>query len=740
MIFRYIKPSDDSWLVNEDAFDPQRVAHYETLFTLANGYAGVRGSIETNPNLGTPGFYVAGVFDQVRDFEHEIVNLPCWLPIHANLDGFEFDLSKGKVLEYRRSLDMRQGLLFTTILWQNEIKWVFRWESVRLLHQVDKHVSLICGRITALTSGGNLQLSTSLDAWAVKHGSCSGGTRYGDIHTYDVEGIGIGVDVTTRKTGIKVAEATSLSVQGSSKRRVDADDDRIRESHSVPLQLNQPVYFEKRTAVYTSRDTDDPVAAAKAELQRVNEADTQQLVTSHTKAWEKLWQAADITIEGDPRAQQDIRFNIFHLMSLANPADDGVSLGAKGLHGNGYKGLVFWDTEVYLVPHFIYTDPAAARAMLQYRHHFLPDAVENARANGRQGAYYPWNSSLTGREASWPGWQEHVGSDIAYAVDQYVQSTCDSEFLIQYGAELIIATAQYWPSRVEFDAGKGYVIRDLTGPDEIHSNIDNNTFTNYLVKWHLNRALRAIDELRAVGAWGPLASKYGITDGDIEKWREIADGMYINFSSSHGFHEQFDGFFQLKQAEIDRDMTQMEYTGPVLHSFRPTQVSKQADTVLMHFLFPHDFSQDVTRRAYEYYEPRCAHTSTLSRGMHACVAARLGITDEAYQQFLLSAEVDTGPMAECDTGIHAASLGGNWQAVVMGFAGFSIREGKPSFDPHLPGNWERLAFKLQWQGKTISVDARQGELRLKTHGGAVEVMVGETSRLVGREEIRVAHP
>lgn len=731
-------PSADEWQIVEDRFDPKRAAHFETLFTLANGYAGVRGSLAMSPLLGDAGFYVAGVFDQVSGFTHEIVNLPCWLPMHADLDYFDFDFRKGKVLEYRRSLDMRRGMLFSTILWENEIQQVFRLESVRLMHQVEKHVSLTYGRITAPGASGNLQIGTTLDSWMVKHGSSSGRTRYGDVHVSDL-GNGVSLDVTTQKTGVRVVEATSLTIPGASNRRVQADDDRVSESFTVPLEPNIPVYFEKRTVIFTSRDVADPVAAAASELSRVREISIDDLADSHARAWESIWSESDIVIDGDARAQKDIRFNLFHLLSLANPEDDRVSLGAKGLHGNGYSGLVFWDTEVYLVPPFIFTNPAVARALLQYRHHFLPDAVENARAAGRRGAFYPWNSSITGREDPQPGWQEHVGSDIAYAADQYVQATGDREFLLKYGAELIIATALYWSSRVELDPQKGYVIRDLMGPDEIHGNIDNNTYTNYLVQWHLRRAMQAVNELDAE-AWRQIAQRYAITDEDVAEWKQIADQMYINFSTQHGFHEPFDGYFRLDEREIDRNMTQKHYTGPVLHSFRPTQVTKQADTVLLYYMFPNDFPEEVVRAAYEYCEPRCSHTSTLSRGLHAAVAARLGMTEDAHRQFLISAETDTGPTAGCDSGIHAACLGGNWQAVVMGFGGFSIRDGKASLSPHLPKDWQKLSFHLKWQGETISVDIRHDRVALQTAGGTVGMLVNGVLRQIGPNETSIPIP
>ena len=733
-----IVPSDSAWLIEEEEFAPRSIAHDESILTLANGYAGVRGSLEMSPALGDPGCYVAGVFDRTGGFEHEIVNLPCWLGLTANLDGFDFDLRKGAVLAYRRALDMRQGLLFTSIRWRNEAKHILEWESIRLLHATEKHLGIVWGKLTAVNYGGTLRLGSTLDAWLVKHGSPSGETRYEDMHTGDMDGEGISLDVTTRNTRITVAEASRLLVVGAQARSVAVDDDRVTETFRLPLEIGKPVYFEKRAVIHTSLDTADPASIARAELQRLAQVDATTLLCAHIRAWAQRWDAADIEITGDARAQYAIRFNLYHQLSLANPADDRVSIGAKGLHGNGYLGRVFWDTEIYLLPQFVFTDPPTARALLQYRHRHLADAMQNAAARGFAGAYYPWNSTLIGREYPNFGWQEHVGSDIAYAVDLYTQATGDGDFFLRYGAELIIATALYWASRVEYDAGKGYVIRQLMGPDEIHGNINNNTFTNYLVRWHLRRAFRAVAELREAGAWEPLRDKYALTAADVARWTEISDGMYINFSAEQGFHEQFDGYFALPERAIDRNMTKMEYTGPVQHSFKPTQVTQQADTVLMYHLFPLDFPTAVKRAGYAYYEPRCTHTSTLSRSIYAAVAAQADLLDDAYRLFLISAETDFGATAECDSGIHAACLGGNWQAVVMGFGGLSLRDGLPCFTPHLPPAWERLIFRLRWRESTLRVDLASHSLRLVVDGRAVTVCVGNNTYEIGEHETVIA--
>ena len=717
--------SSPEWCMTEDGFRSGYLAHYESIFALSNGYMGVRASLETNPLLGDPGFYVAGVYDKVYNYIHEIVNLPCWVGIGINVDGFPVDLRKGTMLEYRRTLDMKQGILFTHIIWRDAGMHTTRFELARLVHQDDKHVAMQWGTITPLDYSAKVGFTSSIDAWAVKYASPSGTVRLKDATPYDLGADGIGLSVVTCDSGIRVAVASCVSAAGMEGRQVCRADDRISESVTVPVKQGESLDFEKRVAVYTSRDGADPEAQVAESLKILSTQSLAAIIRRHVAAWAEIWKNADVIIEGDDRAQKALRFNIFHLASLVNPADTQVSLGAKGLHGNGYSGLVFWDTEIYMLPFYTHTNPAAARALLEYRHNFLEDARENANALGRKGAYYPWNSSITGREATWKGWQEHVGSDITYGIDWYARAAGDTAFLHGSGAEIVLETARYWQSRVEADPDKGFVITGLMGPDEIHGNIKNNSYTNQLVKWHLQYAVKLVDELRQAGKWDVLAARLGLVSADVEQWRHISDHIYLRFNSKLNIHEQFEGYMDLAEKEIDRAMSRMQYTGPVQHSFKPTKVAQQADTVLMYWMFAECFSPDVRRAGYRYYEPRCSHTSSLSRCIYSAMAAQVGMVDEAYRQFLLSAEADFEPglEMESESGIHAACMGGTWLAVITGFGGAWMRGETLEFYPHLPPQWTRLTFPLAWRGVTLEVEITQNAMRLRTRSGSTLVRV-----------------
>lgn len=723
------------WSLQEDGFRPELLSHYESVFALANGYMGVRASLETNPVLADPGFYVAGFFDQVEAFQHEIVNLPCWLGLGIHVDGFPMDLRKGEVVEYRRTLNLRQGILLAHIVWRDAGGHTTRLELGRLVHQTEKHAALQWGTITPLDYSATIRVSSPIDAWSVKYGSPTGEPRLCDIATRGLGDAGISLAASTRATGLRVAVATRLAAGGAAARTVSRSDDRITETLTIPVRQGEPVNIEKRVAVFTSRERPDPEERARAGLDSLASRPLTELVAAHAAAWAERWADADIRIEGDERAQRAMRFNIFHLASLANPDDDTVSLGARGLHGNGYCGVYFWDTEIFMLPFYVHTRPSAARALLRYRHRFLDDARANARDLGHRGAFYPWNSSLTGREDTWRGWQEHVGSDIAYGLDWYARATGDREFLHGPGAEILFETARYWHSRVAPHPDRGYVITDLTGPDEIHSNVANNAYTNCLVRWHLARAADLAAELRRAGAWEPLATRLGLSDAEVATWRHIAERIYLPLDAARNLHEQFEGYFELPERRIDRSLSRMCYTGPVQHSFKTSKVAQQADTVLAYWMFTESIPAAFRLAGYRYYESRCSHTSSLSRCIYAAVAARCGLAEEAYRQFMLSAEADISPGAEMESenGIHAACMGGAWLAAVTGFGGAWMRGDTIAFDPSLPRHWKRLAYSIAWRGTTIEVEVAPRSLRLRTRGGKTEVIAAGARHVLGPE-------
>lgn len=420
------------------------------------------------------------------------------------------------------------------------------------------------------------------------------------------------------------------------------------------------------------------------------------------------------------------------MISAANPEDDRVSIGARGLTGDAYAGHVFWDTEIFLLPFYTLTWPEAARALLMYRYHTLPAAREKAAARGYRGAFYPWESA-DGHEATPPyirgknraailianaAQEQHISADIAYAVWQYWQATGDDAFFLEAGAEIILETARFWASRAEPGMDGRFHIRQVIGPDEYHDGVDDNAYTNGLAQWNLECALATAQWLRDrwPERWPELRDRLDLVQEEEQLWHRVAEGLDIAWDTDTGLIEQFAGFFDLEHIDVpppaERRVAMDVLVGA--ERIQGSQVAKQADALMLLALLPDRFPRAVQAANFSYYAPRCAHGSSLSPAIHALVAARLGEMDAAESYFRDTAAIDLDDtMGNASEGVHMAALGGLWQTVVFGFAGVSLRPFGLELAPHLPPAWRLLRFRLQWRGRQVRVQL-DGEAREAT--------------------------
>lgn len=753
--------SDDAWLIREQGWHPEKLPFYETLFTLANGTMGTRGSLEQGAQTGRPGTYFAGVFDATPHFFSELVNGPHWIGLKVAAEGETVDMEKGDVLAYERALDLKQGLLTQMLRWRDPWGRVTRFEVVRLVHRTRTHGALIQGRITPENYSGTIVLKAGLDGYTfntnivdqirVKHCRL--------VQREDRGEQGIYLEMKTVVSGIVLGMASRLRLYGSTGRSVEYGVDRIEETRTAAANQGESLVFDKRIAFYTSREEDDVQGATLEQMDSMSRTPVDQLMTEHRAAWTSAWEDADIQIVGDDVAQPSLRFCLFHLMQLTNRVDGRSSIGAKGLHGEGYRGHVFWDTEIFMLPFYIYTDPEAARALLMYRVHTLRAARRNARTNGYRGAQFPWESADTGEEVTpkelgdpftgrtvriWTGEEEHhVVADVAFGVDHYITATGDEAFLLEYGAEIVWEAARFWASRAVWNGEKGhYEIRRVIGPDEFHEHVDNSVYTNALAGWNLRKALSYAERIRIAypDAWRTLREKLALDEGEVEGWRKVADGLYIPYDAQSGVYEEFEGYFALQ----DRVISAFDEHGmPVLPAevegrLGETQLIKQADVVLLHYLLGDVFDQRAKWVNFEYYEPRTTHRSSLSPSIYAIMGVEVGDHEKAYAHFMRTARMDLDDhQGNTDQGIHAAAMGGTWQAVVNGFVGMRIWEGVLSFDPWLPEGWEQIAFTIQWRGDRLHlvVTKRGMEAYLddRSQRDRIEILVGGQRRWVRKK-------
>ena len=522
--------------------------------------------------------------------------------------------------------------------------------------------------------------------------------------------------------------------------------------------------MEKLVAICTSRDPEGATAGTPYDRCRAVLAEHQgaggfDAVVARSRAvWQRLWDECDCAVVGDARYTRALRICVYPLLIAANPDDPTVSIGANGLTGERYRGHVFWDVEIFLLPFFSLTQPATARALLSYRHHTLDGARANSREHGTGGARYAWESADTGREECprfspdganrfWAREEEvHVSADVAYGILRYVEATGDSDFLRTVGADVLFETSRFWVDRVE-PAGAGvYALRTVMGPDEFHSHVDNNAFTNGLVRWHLGQAVALYDELRDhhPETLSKLASRISLEPEERDRWQEVAAGL-VGPRREDRVIEQFAGYFDRDDVPITEwDENNMPRYPKGYHHFNceTTKLLKQPDLVQLMYLLPDEFDAETKKANFDYYEARTLHKSSLSPSIHAIIGIEVGDTTRAVQYFERSAFVDLADnQGNTAKGMHIASAGGTWQILVNGFGGLRILGGRVTLNPWLPDDWDGIRFRLRWRGRPlhVAVDRTHVELLLGgAAGGKEEVVVsGEAVPLTAGEPVRI---
>jgi kojibiose phosphorylase len=401
-----------------------------------------------------------------------------------------------------------------------------------------------------------------------------------------------------------------------------------------------------------------------------------------------------------------------------------VSIGARAQTGLAYSGHVFWDTEIYMLPFFALTWPEAARTLLMYRHRTLPAARAKAARYGARGAFYAWESADTGEDVTpasvvGPGGvtipirlaqqEQHISADVAFGAWNYWRITGDDTFLLEAGAEIIIETARFWASRAEPGSDGKRHIRGVIGPDEYHENVDDDAYTNGMARWNLRTARAVVHDMsmRWPEPWAELRAKLAFEDAELDEWSVIARDLYIGLDPRTGLIEQFRGYFLLKDLPISSSVSRIVPVDVLLGLDRvlPFPIIKQPDVLMLIYLLWDDFTPEVREANFRYYEPRCAHGSSLSPCVHALLAARLGDMALAEQYFRQASEIDLSDnMGNAAGGIHIAALGGLWQAAVFGFAGLHLSDDGPQLNPKLPPAWRGLSFRIRWRGKDYALN------------------------------------
>jgi trehalose/maltose hydrolase-like predicted phosphorylase len=708
------EPTEDAaWIIEDSACDTLRESSREARFAVSNGFLGVRCSRTINQAgrlVLPPRTYVAGLFDTAAGGPIEaLVPAADWLQLRATVDGTSRE-DLAELSPLRLVLDLRRGLVLTECHRPENGALGFRARTLHLVSRRTRALGLQLIEIRIEGGGAELMLEARIedDATALVLER-----KQQHVAVWRTKSSG---------TSLDMAAAGMLTIDGTAVAPETGECAWTWRWESRPGQI---VIFERIVAVTrgeTSRN--DRGEEAMRELDLAHAGGSRALLAAHVSDWEERWHCSDIVVEGDAAAQQALRFAAYHLIAAADPSDDFVSIGARALTGEDYHGHVFWDTEIYLIPFYVLTWPEAARALLMYRFHTLDGARAKARSMGWRGALYAWESAgsghetapehvvgadraiveiLTGRE------EQHISADVAYAVWQYWDATQDAEFLLAAGAEILLETGRFWASRAVAERDGSRHIRGVIGPDEYHETIDDNAFTNVMARWNIRRALDVAILLseRWPERWAGLSQRLQLNAAELARWRDAAETMATGFDPKSELYEQFDGYFTLEQINLTQYAGRSVPMDVVLGRERTqrSQVIKQADVVALIALLPEDFPGSSAMANFRYYEPRCGHGSSLSRVMHALVAARLGDRDLALRYFEETAAIDLADThAAIGGGVHIAAQGGLWMVAVLGFAGVRLREDGVAIEPQLPERFDRLALRVRWRGRLLAID------------------------------------
>jgi len=767
-----------NWVITETEFIQEYQRNFETIFCLGNGYMGLRSATEEEYHGAERGFYVAGLFDTFPGEVPELPNIADWTNVEITLDDEVFSLSRGTVYEYMRQLHLNTGEVIRILEWESpsgkRTRLVFR----RFVSMSNLHIAAVKIEITPINYSGKITLLAGINGQAV-----NGGVQHfkeGSARFFQDSTISLTSRTQESNIGLSLAVTHLFAKDGCGivvEEKVKTGRRQIFLSTEYDVMQGETFRMDTIAAVHTSRDPElrsgeklsdkELETITKMELEKAAESGYEKLFTAHAEAWEQIWKKSDIGIDGPDFDQLAIRFSLFHIFQMTPVHDELVSIAAKGLSGDGYKGHIFWDTEIFLLPVHTYTSPKIARELLLYRYHSLTGARKKARENGYIGAMYPWESADTGEEVTpqwggvdiktgkpiriWSGDLEiHITCDIVYSLWQYFNVTGDYDFMYRYGLEIMLDTSRFWASRLEYRKEVDhYEITGIMGPDEYSEHIDNNAFTNYMVKWQIDKTLRfsAWVKQNKPEEWESVSAKLKLSMDELDDWKEKVNKIYFPMDMISGLIIQYEDFMDKKMIDLSKYKGKV---GAIMEDYSwedivHSQIIKQADVIMLFHLVGNDFSQEVKKVNWDYYEPKTLHDSSLSQGMHAIVAVDMDDVKKGYTYFQKSIRIDLGEdMHSCDAGLHAASHGGNWQAVIHGFGGVRVTDdGILRINPRLPDKWKNLAFSLTIRGRECRLHISKKELCIQLISVSkdplcVEIL-GDIYNLHTAEELRIPY-
>ncbi|MDY6793213.1 MAG: beta-phosphoglucomutase family hydrolase [Thermodesulfobacteriota bacterium] len=768
----------DGWNLTYSDFKFKEEKLRETLTTVGNGYLGTRGCFEGEKasEIHYPGTYIAGIYNkpptriQGRNiYNNDFVNCPNWLLIEFAIGtGKYISPMKMEMLSYTHSLNMREGVTQRSMVCKDGLGRILKIKTQRLASMANPHLCAMQYEITPVNFSHTIRLRSSIDGNIINDGVA----RYRDLYANHLSGVSSGkskgmifLHVQTNRSKYQIVMSAKTNLY-ENKQKISADKSiqqqksSIAENLTINAKENHTYTLEKLVSIYTSLDKNisNPAKSSKQILATVKSF--KDIYAPHKKAWKRLWDKADIKISGDRFAQKAVRLHTYHLLVAASLHNKDIDAGitARGLHGEAYRGHVFWD-ELYILPFYNLHFPEISRALLMYRYHRLDAAKKYARENGYQGAMYPWQTADDGSEETQEvhynpqndSWgpdlsrrQRHVSIAVFYNVWRYVFETSDRIFLKDYGAEMMIEIARFWASIATYDSNK-YHISGVMGPDEFHEKlpgskedgIKDNAYTNVMTVWLLQKAIDTVEGLSAK-SFARLAKKTGFKKSEMERWKEITRKMNVILTDNN-IISQFEGYLGLK--ELDWDAYRKKY-GNIHRLDRILKaegdspdfykVSKQADTLMMFYVLAPEEIVHILKRLgyrvndavellkvnYDYYEKRTSHGSTLSKVVHAVISSYIHASDTPWEWFMEALKSDIFDTQGGTTieGIHCGVMAGTLDVVMKYFAGIDTSSPILKVDPNLPEHWSHLTFRICHQKKWYHFALSRNRVKITAEG------------------------
>lgn len=746
-----------SWFVADDGFDPSRVDALGNKYLISNGFYGYRGTLEEFTKVGRTGFVVAGLYDQVPGRWREPVNAPNPLFIRSRYRGKTLSANESALARHRMILDLTAGVVSRESRFLVDDGLQVEINSRRFAPLEVPNLLCLEYRLKC-SSDGLLEVDSAIDGdvWDIN------GPHLTDFRAIRGDVLFLSSVVQESKKHLVVAELSFSNL-----REVDSWDGERVVGRRFSINAKAGVEYVLAKFCYVGFcDYPGQSAAllehAVASLKEARKRGFEELLADSGRAWKKRWEACDVVIDGDDLAQQAMRFSLYHLLAIAPTHSPAMSIPARGLSAQVYKGAIFWDTEIYMFPLFNLTQPDIARTLLNYRVVNIQGARQKALEYGFEGVFFPWEGQERGQEACthfnitdvftgrpirtyFRDKQIHINGAVVYALQNYYLSSGDWEFMKE-ASKVIFESARFFLSYSVISPAKGrYEIRDVTGPDEYHERVHNNAFTNRIVAHTLKVALHLGEILqdRAPEVWDKLNTELGLERLMLDL-RQMSEALFVpDPRKDDGVIPQFDGYFDLEDVSLEelkgRVLDSREYLGGSCGVASNTQILKQADVILMMHLFPSDFSREIKESNFLFYEPRTEHGSSLSNCVYAIVAAQLGAVDYAYRYFMKSATIDMTGSAKQMVGdlyiggTHPAANGGAWMAAVFGFGGFHFDGNIVHVSPHLPNSWNSLEFTLNVLGHRfrVSISLERVEITsLVTDAGALLFSVNGEEKIL----------